>query len=205
MVAIDQYCEVYALPRWIDQKTKDVRARIDENTLLSVLDTKKQIAQEMETKLSQLQDKSKTLIAERIVELQGKRASLKDHQKAQRDAFLGAQPERWLKETKDRQERFNRGLKGVLDWFTGKRRYTRKRNEEETQACETRDRAERDQLSFKHLDQMGRLRSRQERLRRFTETNSQAIESDVSQYTHVSLEEVGRFELGLTKKIEPQR
>lgn len=70
---------------------------------------------------------------------------------------------------KEMQERFNKGLRGLLDRVTGKYRQLKEQNELEAFQTGKRDREEKDKLRFQHLEQRRSLHARSGRLQAFKE------------------------------------
>ncbi|WP_159978001.1 hypothetical protein [Roseobacter cerasinus] len=62
------------------------------------------------------------------------RARMVMAQRAERDDLKAKQDQRWIEETKARQDRLNTGLRGIFNRLTGTHRATIKRNEREGSA-----------------------------------------------------------------------
>ncbi|MCZ6805177.1 MAG: hypothetical protein O7D86_14965 [Proteobacteria bacterium] len=88
-------------------------------------------------------------------------------------------------ETKERQNRFNKGLHGFIDRLTGKRHRIAEQNKQETRQAETRDQTEKDALVFEHLSQSRKLRARMQRLEDFGEKKQHSISDDLTQYREI--------------------
>jgi len=59
--------------------------------------------------------------------------------RAERLRLKDGQKERWIKETKIRSDRLNKGVRGLIDWVSGKTKSTKKCNETEAYQCFSRD------------------------------------------------------------------
>ena len=151
-VAVDHQGEVYAVARMTGQKTRAVKARLgDPSKLPSVAETKARVAELMEKVLKR---HITTLDQESAQRLKPIRASIRtmraDH-KAERAALDQRQAERWVAESKARQARFSKGIRGVWDWLRGKHSAVRKRNEAEVAFKRERDAKERQDLVTRQL------------------------------------------------------
>lgn len=140
-VVLDYMGEVHSLPRVLDIKTKEVRARLgDGDGLKSVDETKEAIAARMrpairrhiEDSRQQFQKRSATLGAvkeERTREHRNARAGL--------DQRLGTE---WLAASRERAARLPKGLSGLWQRITGK--YQEMKAQAEREAIEMRRRQE---------------------------------------------------------------
>jgi hypothetical protein len=161
-VAIDRQGEVYALARWCDLKTKDVKARLgDPKDLPSVAEAQAQNAREMTPALARLQNElnAKRETARDASERQ--RLALVKRQRAERHALETKHEARLVAETKERQSRFRSGLGGIWDRLRGEHGKIKDRNALEAYDSLLRDRQEKDALIANHLDQRGTLKAQQ--------------------------------------------
>ena len=106
-------------------------------------------------------------------------------QRVEREYLQHAQAQRWEDEVKARQERFNKGLRGLLDRVTGRRRQIKQHNEREALHAQARDREEKDRLIFRHLEQRRRLQARMARLRALQTQRAQTLSGDMEQYRDI--------------------
>ena len=124
-VVLDEFCEVYSLPKWAGLKTKDLRARIKEpEALPSVAEAGQQIAKDMIKHLETLKAKQHKAVAERQKQINQKRPYLIMQQTKERQALKQKQGLRRAQESKTRQARFNKGLHDLWDKVTGKHKKT---------------------------------------------------------------------------------
>lgn len=186
-VALDHRCEVFSISKkWIGVSANDVRKKLtDQKALPSVDEARQHIAKEMDSRLSLLQQQQQTALQSRLSEIEQKRVHLVDQHRTQRQALKEQQQTRWQAEAQQRQARFNKGLRGVLDRVIGKHRQLKEQNERETLLAYQRDRQEKDRLIFNQLDQRRQLQARVERLNLFKENHKQALSNDVQQYKEV--------------------
>ena len=185
-VALDHRCEVYAIPKWLGLKAKDVRARLtDRDALPSVDEARAEIAKDMAGRLVQLRKQHEQAVRARHADLDVKRVQMKRLQAAKRQSLKLAHEHRWQQEVKQRQDRYNKGLRGFVDRFTGQHRRTKEQNEHETRLAHERDQQEKDKVTFAQLDQRRRLEAREERLKSFANAQKETLSQDVEQYREV--------------------
>ena len=185
-VALDYACEVYAISKWTDVREKDVKAKLgDPANLPSVAETRDIIARDMTAHLLDLQTQQSQAVDARLAAIEDAKQDMVREQKAARVTLGKAQQERQRKETRQRQERFNKGLRGFLDRFTGHHRRIKKQNEQEAEQAAIRDQNERDALIFEQRDQRHRLQARTKRLERFHEDSDRSLSADLSQYEDI--------------------
>lgn len=138
-VAVDYRGEVYPVSRWANAKAKDVRARLgDLDALPSV---------------AQAERAAKDVVAQRLAELERQQADQerikaaqltrqKEQQaRAHREhlaKLASLQRAKQAQERAERNARLRKGLAGLLDRITGKRRKTIKRNEFEAKQAVAR-------------------------------------------------------------------
>lgn len=194
-VVLDQFCEVYAIPRWLKLKTKEVHAKIDRpQDLPGVGDVRKQIAHGMQERLLTLQSGQNHAIEHRLKEINGALTALKARQKTAWEDLAQDQTTRMNLETTERQARYNKGLRGILDRLTGRHGKIRQQNELEYAASLKRDQREKDELTFIQLKESRSLRGRVKRLDVFQQNRGQAYAYDIGQYREI--------ERGQREKIE---
>lgn len=188
-VALDHHCEVFSLSKkWIGISAKDVRKKLsDQEVLPSVDEARTQIAKDMEGRIQALQAQQTHAIQGRVSEIEQKRLHMVEQHRSHRQSLTEKQHQRWQAETKQRQARYKKGLRGVLDRVTGRYRQLSKQNECEALLGFQRDRQEKDRLIFSQLDQRRLLQARIERLNTFKESHSQALSKDIQQYREVQM------------------
>jgi len=187
VVVLDHKCEIFSLgKKWLGVPMKDVRMRIgDKNELRSVERTRTLIAKVMSEHLTKLRNEQSSAIETRTVLLKDQLKHLVKIQRQERTDLKAVQEQRWQKEVQARQARYNKGLKGLLDLMTGKRRKIKERNREETKAAKIRDEQERDTLVLMHLEQRRTLGRRLKRLRTYEQDSNQSLSHDRNQYQEI--------------------
>ena len=195
-VAVDHACEVYAVPKWIGIKTKDVRARLcSPEKLPTVAEARTQIANDMANRLTELRKQQDKAVSRRLSQITEKRKSLIEKQSAERERLKAEQERRRAEETKQRQTRFNKGLRGFLDRMLGRHKKIKLQNEHEAQCARQRDQKERDTMVFKQLENRRILQARSQRLEVFRETRQQTLSQDIEQYKEISENKRTLFEM----------
>ena len=182
-VAIDYSGEAYAVSKWSGQKTKDVRERLaDIGSLPSVADARTVMAETMGERLRELARQQQAIVSARMAELSKNRdIMIRQHITARRELERKHQ-QRSIQETKERQARYSRGLRGLLDRVTGRHRKVKKENELAAAQGKQRDAKERDGLIFAQLEARRKLQKRMERLGNYEKERSEMLRHDRQQY-----------------------
>lgn len=151
-VATDLNGEVYAIARWCGVKTRDVSARLGkpdnlpsvalakEKLAKAVLPAVEKLKREAARKEDQVKERQEKLLWQLTDKHQGERRQLSDRQAKRSQAELEI-----------RQERFNKGLRGLFDRITGAYGKTKRQNELEAYDALKRDQIERDKLVYRQL------------------------------------------------------
>jgi hypothetical protein len=185
-LVVDQYCQVYAIPRAINQPVKIVRDRLGDTDKVQKLEKAREaVASAMQAKISTQHATRDTAIHARLEKIEVQQAAFKDRHKHELETLSVQQTERLKVETLARQARFNKGWKGLFDRVTGRRRKTEQQNELEYKRCQSRDAAEKDALLFEHVAQNRKLFERKQRLAHYRGATAEMIESDMKQYADI--------------------
>jgi len=194
-VAVDYKGEIFAVPKWVGAKAKDVRAKLGDPTgLPSIPEAKVKLAGEMERHLAELQAREQSAITERLRTLEDKRTLMVQQHRHKRRFLEAAQQARWQEEAQRRQARFARGLRGLLERVTGRRRKISQENECEAALARQRDQRETDALIFAQLSERRTLQARMDRLRGFAARREQGLEYDRSRFEAIRQSEQDRFQ-----------
>jgi len=182
-VAIDHNGEVYSLPKWAGVKTKDVRERIGTDTPLQrVTEVKARIAAEMTPALQRMQVERRAEAASRRASLEFERTTLLQRQRLARDDLGTTLAARNLAEAQACQARFRPGLRGLWDILRGESRRIRQQNEREALEALRRDRAEKDGLIFRQLEERRRLDERRREEHQRNATQKEALRQQEQVY-----------------------
>jgi len=192
-VVLDHKCEPFSLgKKWVGVPAKEIRRKLgDENTLLkngelrSVEETRSLIAKNMGAVIERLQNRQSAALEARAALLTDQLKRMVSAQRQERATLKDAQQKRQQSETQTRQARFNKGLKGVIDFVTGKRRKIKQQNKQETKAAQHRDEQEKDTLIFTHLEQRRALGQRIKRLKTYERKSDKHFENDHTQYREI--------------------
>jgi len=185
-VVVDQSCEIFAVPKWLGLRVKEVRARLtDQESLPTVEQAKADIAKKVMNRLSTLRQRQANAIQDRVASLKNEAKVLKQHHMKARYALAQMQEVRTQEEIQNRQQRFRQGISGLWDRLTGRRKRIAKQNEQETVLAVQRDREEKDQLIFEQLKQSRSLQGRLKRLQSFVQRQEKALENDINQYQSI--------------------
>jgi len=190
-VATDIKGEVYSLSRYTGVKTRDLKKRLDDNKdLPSIEQAQAQLAKEVTPNLKKLYNQeSKSLDKLNHSYLRMREQLTRRHEK-QRDQQRGMQGKRTMAETKARQERFNKGLRGLFDRITGAYSKTKRQNEFETYQALQRDQKQRDVLIFKQMEQKRELTKRMTQQMDKPRRNYKDLKADIDRMN--SMRNLGR-------------
>jgi len=155
-VAVSHDGEVLSVARATGQKTKDVRARLGgPDALPDVMTARARQAGAMDQAFRRHMAQAQRQKQQDLAPLEHKRRAMTEQHRSERQRLDQKQQERWKSETRARQARFDRGLRGLWHELTGKHARIREENERSAWACLQRDRTQRDDLIA------GQLRDRQ--------------------------------------------
>lgn len=182
-VAVDYRREIYAVARYSGVKAKDLLARLgDPKDMPSTEEAMERIAATMSERLAQHLEQAEDAKQKRSASFEFKRQRLVEEQRQERRAFDEKQRKRWEKETNARAKRLSKGLLGVWHRLTGKYDKAKRQNELEALVAFQRDRREKDELIFKHLEQRNQLSLRQKRALHTHELEIDALRQDIEEY-----------------------
>ena len=186
-VVLNQQCEVFAVAKWVGIKTKDVKAKLaDTQGLPSVEDAKSVITDTMQTHLTQLRDAHNKAVQKRQLAIEASRQAMVAQHIQAREALQLAQDTRKAEEKRIRQQRYRKGLRGLLDRVSGRTRKVTRYNQQEILFNLERDRKEKDALIFEQLESRQRLERRYQRLEQFNSQTTQTISSDIDEFKKVA-------------------
>ncbi|MEM8571798.1 MAG: relaxase/mobilization nuclease domain-containing protein [Pseudomonadota bacterium] len=152
-VALDVQGTVFALPKWLGLKTREVRERLgSSDDLPSVAIRKSELKSKVTVKLKDFIAQFKDRHARDLEPLDEQRRVLIDQHRKERKRLLAKQEARAKAEAKARSERLRKGLGGLIDRLTGKARAIRETNAADAFACAKRDQRQRDDLVIEQMD-----------------------------------------------------
>ena len=162
-VATDMKGKVYSIPKWASLKTKEVKAKLgDRESLPSLEEAKANIANTLSLTVERLAQEQTTKLEALEKDKQAKAKALAEKHAKQRALQKSLQEQRATKEEQARQERFNKGLRGLLDRVTGQHSRTNTQNKIEAFDAAKRDQQQRDELILRRLQKQRDLADRHE-------------------------------------------
>ncbi len=139
-VAVDFKGEVYPISRWSGVKAKDVRARLgDLDVLSSVKQAQQSAKDDIAKRLDELRSEEQQRGRAKAERLERERHEQTRAQREHREKLEREQAERQRQEQAERDARLRKGLAGLLDRLTGKRKQTVLQNTRNENAAKARD------------------------------------------------------------------
>ncbi|SFG50686.1 hypothetical protein SAMN05518801_1375 [Novosphingobium sp. CF614] len=183
-VAVDMSGEPYAVAKWVEIRTKEVRARLGElnEDFPSVEQRKHEFAQQISQRLSELHREEERKEAEERQRQEAERRALVERQRIERAEQATALKARQDSEIAERQDRFKRGLRGLLDRITGRHGRIREQNIAETEAAMQRDRAEKDAVVFRQLGERRTLDEQRRAALEQMQERQRELQADIQQH-----------------------
>ncbi len=158
-VAVDFKGEVYPVSRWVEIKAKQVRAKLGGHAdLPNVEQAQATAAGQVAYRLKELHAKQARKERVEKLKLAAQREDLRTQQQLERQNLVKEQMARKAAEAAEREARLRKGLFGLLDRVTGKRKQTLEQNQQEANAAKVRDRQERAQISQAQQERLNTLR-----------------------------------------------
>ena len=165
-VVLDHRGDVWSLPRMLDVKTKEVRARLGDGAdLQSVEAAKKAIGERMSPAIRRHIADSRERFRERSAKLGEYKLEMTRLHREARGKLDARHKGEWTAETRERAARLPKGLRGLWHRLTGKYQEVRRQNEQEAERTRERQAAERQSLIEKQLDQREVLQGKFRELR----------------------------------------
>lgn len=165
-VLIHHTGEILALTRYSGLKAKDLRDRLGDPAQLPTLEQAQSIRMERMTKaLHQMQQDLKIKHQQDWQPFKKQVHALKVRQRQERRSLAQAQQNRTKEETLIRANRLRKGLTGWWDRFTGDHGRTVERNKQELDQCQRRDRAERESVIARHLQERREIQTDIDRMK----------------------------------------
>ncbi len=183
LVVLDHQGEVYSLPRQLDLKTKEVRARLGEGSdLPSVEATKTKIGALMTPAIRRHIEESRQRFRERSSVLAGYKSQMTQLHRTARMKLRERQDTEWKEETRLRSGRLPRGIRGLWHRLTGQYQAVRRQNELEANRTQERHAHERQALIETQLKQRAVLQERVRDLRSQQATRLGELRREIGRY-----------------------
>ena len=208
-VAIDYRGEVFSLSRWMNVKTKDLKARLGEpQSFPSIRQVKFKITGRMTRILGNYIRQVKAQEHKQLEPFQRRKAALLESHRYEREALHKKQEIRRQAEEKQRFQRLPRGVKALWSRMTGKYRKIKAQNEREVKTSDIRDKDEKQALIDRQLTQRQDLLDQAKPILRKHQNIIVQLKKDVAKYMEMGVldhEALQENESQLDKKKEPNR
>jgi hypothetical protein len=182
-VVLDHDGEVHALPRLLDVKTKDVRARLGEGEdLPGVAETQATIGRKMSPAIRRHIAESRARFQKRASTLEEYKTEMTRRHREARETLDARQKSEWDEETRERAGRLPKGFAGLWHRLTGKYQAIRQQNEAEANATQARHADELHTLIESQFQQRSLLQDRFTELREAQARQLGELRSDVGRY-----------------------
>jgi len=182
-VALDVQGKVYSIPKWTGIRAKEAIAKFGSpDRLPSVSLVHGELRGLATDKLKKFIADIKSKHARDVEPLNHEKVELVALHRAERLRLKDGQKERQIKESKARSDRLNKGVRGLIDWVSGKAKSTKQRNEIEAYQCAVRDRDQRDDLVKDQMRDRQSLQKRFDALRKTQIQDRRLLARDVSQF-----------------------
>jgi len=153
-VAVDWRGEIYSLSRATSENAKALKEKLgNANDLPSVQDTRDTLDQALAKQIQNILNNVKREYKTRLGPLMAQKKNLKKRHNQERETLKSRQEQRWQQETQQRQARLKKGMRGLLQRFTGKQSKIIEQNEHEAYNALIRDRQQKDDLINGQLDE----------------------------------------------------
>jgi hypothetical protein len=206
-VIVDHGGEVYSLPRCLDLKTKDVRARLGDGAdLKSVTETQRAIGARMTPAIRTRIAESRTRFAKDSAKLAHLKMQMTHCHRDERALLRQSQEQEWQRETKERQDRLPKGLRGLWHRLTGKYQQVRTANETEAALTKQRHSGAQHALLDRQREERASLQESFKELRSRQATLLLELRKDVGRFLSLSRAHTERAErsqsIGLGLRLE---
>ena len=182
-VAVDYRGEVFAIARYCGVKAKDVEARLgDPKELRSVEEVRIEIAGSITSRLQKFIKDVERDAARRLLQIEFRKAEMVGRHQEERRQVTQAHEQRWQAETVRRAQRLPRGFSGIWHRLTGQYAKVKAQNEREALEALHRDRAEKDALIFRQLEERQAIQREVKAQREAAQQELTRLREDVSHY-----------------------
>ncbi|WP_171136499.1 relaxase/mobilization nuclease domain-containing protein [Ruegeria sp. HKCCC1038] len=185
-VALDYRGDVYSLSRYAGVKTIELEARLGNSEALpSAEHIKSTIAQTMTRKVQEFIKETEASARQRFAMLDFRKTEMVARHKEERAKLNNGHEKRWQAESEQRARRLPSGFSGIWHRLTGQYAKIKDQNERETLLAWQRDRAEKDTLIFKQIEERERLQRDIKRQRRLASGELMQLRKDVANYREI--------------------
>lgn len=185
-VALDYRGEVYSLSRYTGVKTKELEARLgDREALPSLEQVKATVAQTMTRKVREFIKETEASTRQRLAMLDFRKTEMVARHQEEHAKLTKAHDKRWQAESQQRARRLPSGFSGIWHRLTGQHAKIKDQNEQETLLSWQRDRAEKDALIFKQIEEREALQRDIKRQRSLASGELMQLRKDVANYREI--------------------
>lgn len=181
-VAVDHYGEAYAVSHYVGLKAKQVRDRLGApDDLPSKDDAQRTAAKRTKDRLVELQAQQVRAAQTRINALRVEYLAVRERQNTESARLAEKQQQRENNEEKLRQARIRKGLRGLVDWITGKRKQVESQNRLEAQRSHRRQFQEQENLQKAQKAVRGKITDRMKAENAARKSVQRELSNDINQ------------------------
>ena len=202
-VVLDHNGKPYSLATYAGVRTREVKARLGNTALPSMLQAQHKIASGMIPALDRMRREVDTRDQSAKIEQERKRQALVTQQREQRAHQSKLLEERRWQEARERQARFRPGLGGLWDRLRGEHLRIKLENERAAYAAMIRDRKQTDALILRHISERRALDDQRKRQQQAPMQKREELAADRTRYQEMELPESSCGTSGRSKKQNP--
>lgn len=151
-VAVDHNGEVFAVSKYVGIKARQIRDRLGDPSKLPTKSEAHRIASDRTIKrLAELREEEKTRARQRTKQLSRQKAENQQRQFSAQEALKKRASQDADKRKQEQEARFRKGLMGLIDRVTGKRKKTIQQNHLENVQAEQKAKAQRELLRERYV------------------------------------------------------
>jgi hypothetical protein len=182
-VILDHGGDVWSLPRLLDRKPKEIRARLDGGPPMpSVAKTRETIGDRMTPAIRRHVAEARERFVERSMQLGDRKEAMTREHRAARAELDARQKTEWDKRTRERFERLPKGIRGLWHRLTGRYQEVRALNEAEALRDRDRQAAERQKLVEEQRGLRAALQTQFQELRKQQAEQLLELRKDVGRF-----------------------
>lgn len=185
-VVVDFQGEVHSLPRALGLKTKDVAARLGNANLKPVETVRADLSARMTAAIKRHITDARTAFQERSKTLGDAKRNMGASHRADRATLKDRQRDQWDEATRERASRLPRGIKALWWRLTGQYKEVRARNEGEAKEQRETQRAERERMIARQLEERRALKTQEKSLRTEQADRLKELRRDVGRFLGLS-------------------
>lgn len=181
-VAVDFRGQCYNVAKWAGFRAKEARAKLgDGKDLPTVEQAVKDHAARMTQMLRGHVAKADATHARKAERLAHHRREIVERQRGERAELKARHDSRKVEETAARTAKLSRGFRGLWDRMTGKYAKQARENQREAEACNQRDRTEREQQIASHLAERRDLHTHAKQVRAAHARDVESLHRDIAE------------------------